>query len=76
MRELEVKKQLDRIEEEQDKQTAMLVTIDTRTKEINKRTITMVHLQRETILQLNKHASALRTCIQVLCERWSHWGAV
>ena len=62
---LEVKKQLDRIEEEQDKQTAMLVTIDTRTKEINKRTITMVHLQRETILQLNKHANSLRTCIQV-----------
>ena len=63
--ELEVKKQLDRIEKEQDKQTAMLVTIDTRTKEINERTITMVHLQRETILQLNEHASSLRTCIQV-----------
>ena len=71
---LEVKKQLDRIEEEQDKQTAMLVTIDTRTKEINKRTITMVYLQRETILQLNKHANSLRTCIQVRADAPSPTG--
>ena len=55
---MKIVEQLDRIEEEQHKQTAMLTAIDTRT-------ITMLDLQRETILQLNEHANSLRTCIQV-----------
>eukprot|EP00964_Phaeocystis_antarctica_P022036 scaffold12225_cov60-Phaeocystis_antarctica.AAC.2 len=61
---VKLEQQFDRFEKEQLKQTAMLTTIDTRTKEINGRTITMMHLQRATIQLLNEHASSLRACIQ------------
>ena len=61
---VKLEQQFDRFEKEQLKQTAMLTTIDTRTKEINDRTITMMHLQRATIQLLNEHASSLRACIQ------------